>query len=509
MLNIPKNLKMKKEEYNSVLQIVYAQADKLLKTPMHIHYTDHTISHSERILNIISAIVENTEVDFNDEEKFILIAAVLLHDVGMQTPYYEDLGAIPLSVDDLEKIRKKHHEYSERLIIESIRCSQDEKYYFGLNSKEEFVDDIALVAKYHRKLDLNKVEDDVIGDSIIRLKLLCSLIRLGDCLDLDYRRVDIKRLLVFTSIPVESKFFWYAHHYVSGMLVKNQKINIYFRFPKEYEKKSGFVNKIIRHLVEDEIRTQIDEVYSILDEYGIRFYKDIIVHKQFANAQKRMPLELEEYIATIGEETSYKGVVYGKLNIVTRSDLMDAYVKSLENTESYRNMVMGPVFLSPKWYRDRVMANGKHKDFDSLFFKWVLEHTDFRVSNKVKLIFTNTVRYEIKTKEFLTPSEYEKFKNGVLDNIARLWGTNFEKGPQLCCVDPGYMHIITTSDTCAIITQRAGITEPTHKGYITTDISEIDKISKNFDEIFLYNYTSQDKEIKKLIKFVNQVMKSE
>ncbi len=509
VLNIPTNLKIEKEEYISVLQIVYLQADKLLRTPMHIHYTDHSISHSERILNIISSIVENTSVNFNDEEKFILIAAVLLHDVGMQTPYYDDLGSIPLGVDDLEKIRKKHHEYSEKLIIDSIQCSQYEKYYFGLNSKEEFVDDIALVAKYHRKFDLTKVDDDAIGDNVIRLKLLSALIRLGDCLDLDYRRVDIKRLLVFTSIPIESKFFWYAHHYVNGLLIKNQKINIYFRFPKAYEKNNGFLDKIVKHLVDDEIRRQIDEVYEILDEYGIRFYKDIIVHKQFSNAAKKMPPELEKYIENLGKDVTYKGVIYGQLNIVTREALMDAYVKSLSHTESYRNMIMGPVFLSPDWYRERVMANRKYKDFDSLFFQWVLEKTANGINDKIKLIFTNTVRYGIKIKDFLTPGEYKKFRDNVLENVIKLWGVHAEKGPMVCCVDPGYMHIITASDTCAIITQRAGITEPTHKGYITTNIDEIEKISKNFDEIFSYNYTNQKTELNKLLRFINQVMECE
>lgn len=38
---------------------------------------------------------------------------------------------------------------------------------------------------------------------------------------------------------------------------------------------------------------------------------------------------------------------------------------------------------------------------------------------------------------------------------------------------------------------------------------EIKKILKYFEEIFSYNYTSQEKEITKLIEFVNWVMKYE
>lgn len=505
MFEIPDNLKLNNNEYYSVLSVIFIQVEKLLKNPLHIHYTDHSITHSIRIVNIISKIIEDIDLQFNEEEKFILLSAVLLHDIDMQTPDYADLGELPLNTEALEKIRKKHHEYSERLIIDSIQRSEGEAYFLGLNSREEFVDDVALVAKYHRKMNIAALDNDVIGDKVIRLRLLCALIRLGDCLDLDYRRVDINRLLVFTNIPIESKFYWYSHHYVNGLLIQNQKIHIYFKFPKVYEDKNELTNKIIEYMT-SEVRNQIDEVYDILDEYSIRFYKDIIVNKQYSNAQKKMPVELEEYIATSSDESVYRGVIYGKLNITNRKDLLGAYVKSLENTESFRNMVMGPYFLSPKWYRERVNANCNHEDFDTRFFEFVKEKTSMAVNENIKLIFTNTRRYEIKVKDILTPSEYSQFFEEVLENMRIVWGEYAERGPILCCVDPGYMHIITSTDNCAIITQRAGIMEPTHQGYITTDKVEIGRINKNFDDIFNYNYSTQKLELQKLEKFICSIM---
>ena len=505
MFDIPYNLSLNDNEYYSVLSIVYIQVEKLLKNPLHIHYTDHSIEHSIRIVNIISKIIENINVKFNEEEKFILLAAILLHDIGMQTPDYADLGELPLDIEGLEKIRKKHHEYSENLIIDSIQYSEGETYFLGLNSKEEFVDDIALVAKYHRKMDIGSLDNDVIGDKVIRLRLLCALIRLGDCLDLDYRRVDIKRLLVFTNIPIESKFYWYSHHYVNGLLIETQKIHIYFKFPKCYESKKEFTNQFIEYM-ENEVKKQIDEVYDILDKYNIRFYKDIIIHKQFSNAQKKMPTELEEYINASRDKDVYRGVIYGKLNITTRKDLLGAYVQSLNGTESFRNMVMGPYFLSPKWYRERVNANCNHEDFDSKFFDFIIEKTNKEINENIKLIFSNTNRYEMKIKQILTPREYKTFFEEVLYNMKLVWGEDAERGPMLCCVDPGYMHIITSSDNCAIITQRAGSLDPTHQGYITSDREEIVKINKNFDDIFNYNYSTQKLELQKLEKFVRSFL---
>lgn len=509
MLRIPDNLRIENEEYNAVLNIIYYRVEELFKAPLHIHYTDHSVSHSQRIINVISSIISDTKIHFNDEELFILTAAVLLHDIGMQTPHYEVFGQIPLDIESLEKIRKMHHEYSASLIVDSIQCSEQEKYYLGLNSKKEFVDDIALVAKYHRKRGYENLDDDVIGDNVIRLKLLCALMRLGDCLDLDYRRVNIDRLLVFTSIPLESEFFWYAHHYVSGLLIQKQIINIYFKFPKEYEQKSGFADKIIKHFVEDEIKHQLDEVYDILDSYGIRFYKDVIIHKSFSITQKKMPDNLEQYVSSLGADHTYRGVIYGELNIVNRRDLIDSYIKCLENTKSFRNMTMGPIFLSPRWYRERVCANRSYRDFDSMFLEWVLKESAIGVNHNIRLIFRNSERYEVKIKEYLSPNEYLRFMNDTINNIHAVWGKEGEKGPELCCVDPGYMHIITASDNCAIITQRAGIKDPTKKGYMTTDSSEVSKIIHHFDEIFDFNYSSQSKELSTLISFVHHVFDEE
>ena len=122
------------------------------------------------------------------------------------------------------------------------------------------------------------------------------------------------------------------------------------------------------------------------------------------------------------------------------------------------------------------------------------------------MIFTNTRRYEVKVKDILTPSEYNRFFKDVLENMRIVWGEYAERGPMLCCVDPGYMHIITSADNCAIITQRAGIMDPTHQGYITTNKDEIGRINQSFDDIFNYNYSTQELELKKLEEFIRSAM---
>ena len=105
----------------------------------------------------------------------------------------------------------------------------------------------------------------------------------------------------------------------------------------------------------------------------------------------------------------------------------------------------------------------------------------------------------------MTPSEYEKYFDDVLINLARVWGSNGEIGPNLCCVNTGFMHIITASDKCAVITQRTGDQEPTHQGYLTTDVIEINNIHRYFDNVFCFNYFDQATEMQKLRQFILEV----
>ena len=509
-MNLSKELKPNNEFYSSVLDVIHDKAANILNTPKHFHYTDHTISHSERILAIISSLISKTDVELADEEKVVLVAATLLHDIGMQAPSrYTGLTHTPETLEDLELIRKKHHEYSEMIIMDSVSgkslTDEDKPYDFGLSIISDFAEDISIVAKYHRKLDINAVEEDYINGSAIRMKLLCSLIRIGDGLDFDQRRVDINRLSIFSDIPMESKFFWFCHYYVSALTTDNRKITINFKLPLEY-KQTDIAECIIKHIKSD-IDRQINEVYEILDNNGIRLYKEPIISKHFSASKQSMPTKLADYaLQTYINKQTFRSVKFAELNIHNRDELIDAYIKSLENTMSFRNILTGPLFLSPKWYRERVMANSTHQDFDSIFYSFVKENSRDSVNTNIKLILRNTPRYFAKIQEYLSIDEYNTFFSEVLQRIDELWGTDGSKGPLLCCVDPGYMQLLTISDSVGITTHRLGVNEPTRQGYITHDKDEIRKMKDTFDSMFEFNYTSQIEEIEKLKHFIKSLM---
>ncbi len=88
MFLFPKNLEISNPELVAIVQVVHARVEKFLKYPLHIHYTDHSIEHSIRILEVISNMLDETSVCLSDVEKYILVCAALLHDIGMQTPCF-------------------------------------------------------------------------------------------------------------------------------------------------------------------------------------------------------------------------------------------------------------------------------------------------------------------------------------------------------------------------------------------------------------------------------------
>ena len=74
------------------------------------HYTKHGIDHSERIAQYLGKLLEDFSTLLNQQERFVLLAAIFLHDIGNQLPKYT---GIPLnsacSLEEKEKIRKDHH----------------------------------------------------------------------------------------------------------------------------------------------------------------------------------------------------------------------------------------------------------------------------------------------------------------------------------------------------------------------------------------------------------------
>ncbi len=137
---------------------------------------------------------------------------------------------------------------------------------------------IATISKYHRDLDISQLKDKSLAGKDLRLSLLSALLRLGDKLDGDYRRVNLRFPKIW-EVPPKSKYHWWGHYYVQSIsIIDLGKIKVDLAFPKIY--KQDDITKAFKICIHSSIKTTFDEVYDILWGSGIRLHPDILINEQ-------------------------------------------------------------------------------------------------------------------------------------------------------------------------------------------------------------------------------------
>ena len=357
-------LGVQKEEFKTCLSSIKVAAKKNWDQPFLDYYTKHDITHSHEVIKLLDKILKCGNCVLNEHERFILLAAAYLHDIGMQFPKY--IGLPPKSKNDYtyeerEMVREKHHEISAKVIL-------DLSVSLGLGEcKERYPDFIAIVSKYHRKLplDAEELEDTSIAGETIRLRLLSALLRLADALDLTYKRVNLE-LLKQWDIPFESKMYWYMHYYVQSVDIdKNGCIKVLLGLPKKYKENNKIIG-FFENKIKETIKRHLSEVYKILWQHDIRLYKpeeSPEIRVNYFTAIESMPDDLLEYIETAQkiadeEELTIKtGVVWYIDGIAYSDDVKlvkclstifsfveeENYLKAVKEVEKGRTLVMNPI----------------------------------------------------------------------------------------------------------------------------------------------------------------------
>ena len=311
---LPESIILKDEHFKICLNtVIETVRNEIWKENLFKHYTKHGIDHSERIVQYLGKLLEGFPALLNQQERFVLLAAIFLHDIGNQLPGYAGISIkSTYSTEELEKIRKNHHLSSCQAIKDSIKVNAE--LPLGLDICKEYTEFIADLCKYHRKLDLKHLKDTNIAGDPLRLHLLGALLRLGDELDTDYRRIDMV-VLNLIDIPTDSKFYWWSHHYVKSISIEQGHIKLFFWFPEEY--KNNNLVEVFQTKRKESLRKQFLEVYDIFEGYGVRLYRDIEmgdINYLSAGSLKQVPADLLEYIKITITQT---GSNYKKLSLKT------------------------------------------------------------------------------------------------------------------------------------------------------------------------------------------------
>ncbi len=271
-------------DHRRAVENIREAAGRIWARPLHRYYTDHTIAHSERIIALLDGLVSGmmaTDKRLSPAEVFVLLAAAYLHDIGMQDERFAGC--------DLETVRADYQDVTAELIYRSVE-NPAEGFNLSLLNDPALVEAIGLVAKGHRQTDLSASEYAplVYGNETLRLQLLAALLRLGDRLDVDYRRVDLEALKL-AAAPAESRLHRWTCYYVSGVRVVDEYITIAYRLPKT---RPGYRNLIVP-LVETNVRAALGALEEILRANSVKvaLSKPLV---RLMRTMQVMPPELEE-----------------------------------------------------------------------------------------------------------------------------------------------------------------------------------------------------------------------
>lgn len=246
------NWYIKNKEYIDNLNVMYDRVSNIHRYTESYYFTDHSITHSIRIMDNLEhlfpflfhdGIPENM---LNDVEKFILFSGILLHDIGIELSKEEILKKTVKKYkgEDIEEkikkdkkldyIRKHHHELSKFWIKENILQVSELNLPLVYQGDKILAKYVANVAESHGKdfeKELEYTETFAYGNNVIRMGLLCTLLSLGDALDCDQRRINYETLKL-SEISLESRLHWMKHYYVDGIILTSNLIRIFYSFPK-------------------------------------------------------------------------------------------------------------------------------------------------------------------------------------------------------------------------------------------------------------------------------------
>jgi len=232
-------------------------------------FTNHDVEHSEEIIYLIGQIVKSiendTEIFFNEDELFILLASAYLHDIGMQLSKIETYSIDGLSSEQYDLIRKRHAEESYHIILKRLLPSVNRDDFHFPSIDEEYLPAIARVSKGHSTEYFQEIIELFNTDPLkpkgrkVRGEFLTALLMIADELDLQCKRVNFYDTAKFSLSDV-SLLHWYKHHYVECVEIKDGRINVTLRFPSDSD---NYCN-LIKELIENKLVEQVKKVNPIL-----------------------------------------------------------------------------------------------------------------------------------------------------------------------------------------------------------------------------------------------------
>jgi len=293
-------LELGEEEINRVLlrkfvDTIFPIAKKILEPPEFSNYPDHGIDHSYRLLKYALEVSEKLippENQLSILEKTILCCAALVHDIGIQwTKYYPK--------ENKDHVRKNHCHFGDRLF--ELTCSGEEEDAkereridlpkLDIISEDQpitcssIISRISLVAFLHHPIediDSPNLRWDILnvpyynanwcypGTTIpYRTKLLSALLRLGDELDMDKRRLNSDGGRIKSELlTLDNKLHWISCLYTEKITITSLGLNnleiLLHWVAVEEDKQVSLVRRILHEIRESHFNEEVKEIVPYL-----------------------------------------------------------------------------------------------------------------------------------------------------------------------------------------------------------------------------------------------------
>jgi len=303
------------------------------------YYTPHGPEHCEAVENLIHQIIPGRRHEqLTYEEKFYLLSAAWLHDIGM-LPY-----VVAALLDKNEQIphehliRKRHHLISEEYVV---------KYWYELKVDESDKEILGQLCRYHRRSeDIEECRENfLVPGHKARLRLLAAYLRIADSLDIGPSRTPAEPYAVCLAydIPDDAKLHWVKSRLVNGTFIDadNHTIEIQFRYPYLNIIHDKLIleklNAIIR-LVTEDLRDELRAVINVITRAGISYYLDIIPENALQIFESRMLNDIHELVINFDIMMAPSASRLMEIILVTFANIMGYSLIKHANPQEFRDV---------------------------------------------------------------------------------------------------------------------------------------------------------------------------
>jgi hypothetical protein len=250
------------ERYKAKLEELTIKVEPALTrtTNTLLNFTDHSLEHSLGVEKAYGIILNNNFTSLSDDEKFVLIAATLLHDIGMVGQQSD------FQITDYDSFRRDAHQHfsKERIFSESLT----------LNLDPTDARIIADIAEAHRKVPFESLPESIaygIGGQI-RIRLLAALLRFADELHVTKERTN--NFMTNILQPDEDSLKHHRRHeHITGVTHNNENSIVISAYADDWE-----MEKLVEEMI-GEIQSKLEQVRLIFEENEI-LIKEVILQLQ-------------------------------------------------------------------------------------------------------------------------------------------------------------------------------------------------------------------------------------